>query len=82
MDTNIDKSLLYQKLYQSFKKSRNDTPAQVVQKMANDVWRRYKNEAKCDKDLERLVLKRIEEELQIATKKKSTFFNFFTKVSV
>lgn len=82
MDTNIDKSLLYQKLYQSFKKSRNDTPAQVVQKMANDVWRRYKNEAKCDKDFERLVLKRIEEELQIATKKKSTFLNFFTKVSV
>lgn len=37
--------------------------------MTNNVWRGYKNEDKCDKDLERLVFKRILEELQAATKK-------------
>lgn len=38
----IGKSKLYQKLFESFKKSHTNTKVQNVQKLVNEVWRNYK----------------------------------------
>lgn len=46
------------------KKSNVSTPGQTIQKMANEVWQVYKNEAEYDKDFKKLVSNRMEEELQ------------------
>lgn len=77
----IDMFKLYQKLFESFKKSHNNTKAQNVQKLVNELWRNYKLQAKSDKELEITVSKRIEEELQAATRNKSNLLHFFSKVS-
>lgn len=81
MSYHIDKSKLYQKLFESFKKSHTGTKVQNVQKLVNEVWRNYKLQAKSDKELDIIVSKRIEEELQAATKNKSNLLHFFSKVS-
>ena len=81
MSFQIDKSKLYQKLFESFKKSHTSTKVQNVQKLVNEVWRNYKLQAKSDKELDIIVSKRIEEELQAATKNKSNLLHFFSKVS-
>lgn len=81
MSYQIDKSKLYQKLFESFKKSHTNTKVQNVQKLVNEVWRNYKLQAKSDKELDIIVSKRIEEELQAATKNKSNLLRFFSKVS-
>lgn len=47
----------------------------------NDEWRSFKKEAQNDKELEEMTLARVDAELQIATKRKSSFINIFTKVS-
>ncbi|CAH1105641.1 unnamed protein product [Psylliodes chrysocephalus] len=73
----IDKSKLYQKLFESFKKSHTSTKVQNVQKLVNEVWRNYKLQAKSDKELDIIVSKRIEEELQTATKNNSNLLHFF-----
>lgn len=82
MSFNIDKSQLYQKLFESFKKSHTNTKLQNVQKLVNEVWRSYKIQAKSDKELDIIVSKRIEEELQAATRNKSNILSFFSKVSL
>ncbi|CAH1106000.1 unnamed protein product [Psylliodes chrysocephalus] len=76
MSFQIDKSKLYQKLFESFKKSHTSTK---VQKLVNEVWRNYKLQAKSDKEIDIIVSKRIEEELQAATKNKSNLLQFFSK---
>lgn len=81
MSFQIDKSKLYQKLFESFKKSHTSTKVQNVQKLVNEVWRNYKLQAKSDKQLDIIVSKRIEEELQAATNNKSNLLHFFSKVS-
>ncbi|GBN93102.1 hypothetical protein AVEN_75134-1 [Araneus ventricosus] len=58
--------------------SSSDKPLKDIQCKTNDVWRRYKNPSKNNKELE-LVLKRAEEELQKATKKKLGFLDYFIK---
>ncbi|CAH1988286.1 unnamed protein product [Acanthoscelides obtectus] len=81
MSFHIDKSKLYQKLFEYFKKSHTSTKVQNVQKLVNVVWRNYKLQGKSDKELDIIVSKRIEEELQAATKNKSNLLNFFSKAS-
>ncbi|XP_049866451.1 uncharacterized protein LOC126367090 [Pectinophora gossypiella] len=81
MSYHIDKSKLYQKLFESFKKSHTGTKVQNVQKLVNEVWRNYKLQAKTDKELDIIVSKRIEEELQAATKNKSNLLHFFSKAT-
>ncbi|GBL77066.1 hypothetical protein AVEN_12714-1 [Araneus ventricosus] len=54
------------RLAPNFKKPSSDKPLKVIQCKTNDVWWQYKN----DKELEELVLKRAEEELRKAAKKK------------
>lgn len=81
MSFQIDKSKLHQKLFESLKKSHTNTKVQNVQKLVNEVWRNYKLQAKSDKELDIIVSKRIEEELQAATKNKSNLLRFFSKVS-
>ncbi|KAG5893766.1 hypothetical protein JTB14_005433 [Gonioctena quinquepunctata] len=81
MSFQIDKSKLYQKLFESFKKSHTNTKVQNVQKLVNEVWRNYKLQAKSDKELDIIVFKRIEEELQAATKNKSNLLHFFSKAT-
>lgn len=81
MSFQIDKSKLYQKLFESFKKSHTNTRVQNVQTLVNEVWRNYKLQAKSDKELDIIVSKRIEEELQATTKNKSNLLRFFSKVS-
>lgn len=81
MSFQVDKSKLYQKLFESFKKSHASIKVQNIQKLVNEVWRNYKLQAKSDKELDIIVSKRIEEELQTVTKKKSNLLHFFSKVS-
>ncbi|KAG5877588.1 hypothetical protein JTB14_027190 [Gonioctena quinquepunctata] len=81
MSFQIDKSKLYQKLFESFKKSHTNTKVQNVQELVNEVWRNYKLQAKSDKELDIIVFKRIEEELQAATKNKSNLLHFFSKAT-
>ncbi|KAG5893520.1 hypothetical protein JTB14_017230 [Gonioctena quinquepunctata] len=81
MSFQVDKSKLYQKLFESFKKSHTNTKVQNVQKLVNEVWRNYKLQAKSDKELDIIVFERIEEELQAATKNKSNLLHFFSKAT-
>ncbi|KAG5878925.1 hypothetical protein JTB14_034434 [Gonioctena quinquepunctata] len=81
MSFQIDKSKLYQKVFESFKKSHTNTKVQNVQKLVNEVWRNYKLQAKSDKELDIIVFKRIEEELQAAIKNKSNLLHFFSKAT-
>lgn len=76
----MNKEELYKKLYESFKKSHSDLSGANIQNTVNIAWRRYKDEYKSDKELESAVTKRINDELQAATKKKSGILSFFTKV--
>ncbi|KAG5888931.1 hypothetical protein JTB14_006299 [Gonioctena quinquepunctata] len=80
MSFQLDKSKLYQELFESFKKSHTNTKVQNVQKLVNEVWRNYKLQAKSDKELDIIVFKRIEE-LQAATKNKSNLLHFFSKAT-
>ncbi|KAG5875934.1 hypothetical protein JTB14_036467 [Gonioctena quinquepunctata] len=80
MSFQIDKSKLYQEVFESFKKSHTNTKVQNVQELVNEVWRNYKLQAKSDKELDIIVFKRIEE-LQAATKNKSNLLHFFSKAT-
>lgn len=79
MSFQIDKSKLYQKLFESFKKSHTNTRVQNVQTLVNEVWRNYKLQAKSDKELDIIVSKRIEEELQATTKNNPIYYVFFQR---
>lgn len=80
MSSQINRGALYQDLFASIKKSNSDLAMQVIQKKANDiVWADIKKESVTDKELEKKTMARVEVELQKATKKKSTFLNFFNK---
>lgn len=76
----MNKEELYKKLYESFKKSHSDLSGSNIQNAVNIAWRKYKDECKSYKELESAVTRRINDELQAATKKKSGILSFFTKV--
>ncbi|GBN05861.1 hypothetical protein AVEN_121117-1 [Araneus ventricosus] len=73
------REILYEKLFESFKKSSSDKPLKDIQCKTNDVWRQYKNSPKNDEEIKELVLKRAEEEQRKAIKKKSVFLDYFIK---